>query len=696
VRGGLLAVGAAALCLAALPATGVGATGLDHGASRLTVAPVPAVPSGARLLGPLPPASRLAVDVALRPEHPARLSALALAVSTPGSPQRGRYLTPSKLKALFAPRPGQLSGLRALFAREGLVASVAPDGFSLRVSGPVAGLEKTFSIRLVSYRLAQGRVAFSNTSPATLPSRLAARVEAVIGLSDLARFHPNDAGGPRLAAHDHSSSSSASTGLPVACRAASQAESGGYTADQLAKAYGMNYLWSAGDLGAGTTVGIYELERNSTTDIAAYEACYGIHPTISYKTIDGGAGGSPSGSGEAALDIEDVAGLAPASHIIVYQAPNDATGPYDELQAIVEKPTAHIVTTSWGECEPFLGGSPASIYQAAEAENILYELAAAEGQSWFSAAGDNGSADCGGGGSTGSALSVDDPGSQPLVTSVGGTSLRMTSSGNSETVWNNSTGAGGGGVSSIWPMPGYQIATSTALRVVNANSSGAPCAVTTGYCREVPDISADADPNIGYALYYEGSWGSIGGTSAAAPLWAALSALTQESSRCGGRPLGFLNPSLYRLASGAANYSTYFYDVKAGNNDWAPSGLTGGLYPAGAGYDMASGLGTPRRISSGLCAMLGGLRPGISAISPSSGPVAGGTAVTISGYGLNGVTAVYFGQQAAKFVLHKATTTSAPYVVAISPPGSGTHPVVLHDGPLTSPVSPQTVFTYTS
>ncbi|MGB0096874.1 MAG: putative Ig domain-containing protein, partial [Solirubrobacteraceae bacterium] len=140
-----------------------------------------------------------------------------------------------------------------------------------------------------------------------------------------------------------------------------------------------------------------------------------------------------------------------------------------------------------------------------------------------------------------------------------------------------------------------------------ASSSGSPChAGNGGYCREVPDVSADADPYTGYMIYYNGAgsvsdgptgWLSVGGTSAAAPLWAALIALSNASSTCSGSPIGFLNPVLYRIAG--SGYTSTFNDIISGNNNYTGAGG----FSAGAGYDMASGLGTPNgsALSRGLC-----------------------------------------------------------------------------------------------
>lgn len=146
-------------------------------------------------------------------------------------------------------------------------------------------------------------------------------------------------------------------------------------------------------------------------------------------------------------------------------------------------------------------------------------------------------------------------------------------------------------------MPVYQASAPPALNVINSGSSGAPCTAAAGFCREVPDVSANSDPYTGYAIYFAGSWLSIGGTSAAAPTWAALLALANASPVCAGIPVGFANSALYRAAGSL--YATTFNDVLFGNNVVA-SGL--GL-SAASGYDMASGLGTPNgaNLSLAIC-----------------------------------------------------------------------------------------------
>jgi subtilase family serine protease len=144
-------------------------------------------------------------------------------------------------------------------------------------------------------------------------------------------------------------------------------------------------------------------------------------------------------------------------------------------------------------------------------------------------------------------------------------------------------------------MPAYQT-DAAGTGVVNAYSSGTPCGAAGSYCREVPDVSALADTI--YLQYVNGGWQSWGGTSLAAPLWAALFALADASPTCAGRAIGFANPLLYEVA---AAEPAAFHDVVMGTNDL--TGKNGHKYPALPGYDMATGLGTPNVsvLSSALC-----------------------------------------------------------------------------------------------
>jgi len=301
-------------------------------------------------------------------------------------------------------------------------------------------------------------------------------------------------------ANTRASSPEVVTGGPQPCSAAVTAAPDWYalTADQIASAYNFSSLYGAGDEGAGTTVALFELAPDNPSDIAAYQACYGTNSSVTYTEVDGGSGPSGSGNGiEPTLDIEEIIGLAPEASVDVYQGPNNGPGVYDTYSAIVSSDTAKVISTSWSTCEPNQTSAIVS------SENTLFEEAAAQGQSIFASAGDQGSTDCGT-----PTLAVGDPASQPYVTAVGGTYISSVGPPPTQTVWNESSkeeGAGGGGISEYWPMPSYQLDASASLNVVNPDSSGLPCDAQAGsYCREIPDVSADADPYSGYLIYYTG------------------------------------------------------------------------------------------------------------------------------------------------------------------------------------------------
>ena len=308
----------------------------------------------------------------------------------------------------------------------------------------------------------------------------------------------------------------------------------------------------------------------------------------------------------------------------------------------------------------------------------MFEQAATQGQTVFASAGDNGSTACFGDQDTsyGSTLSVENPASQPYVVGVGGTSIGT----NSESVWNdssNSNGAGGGGTSA-WCMPSYQDQTSIPGLIGPDSKTAASCATaeyhgaaTTTYLREVPDVSADADPNSGYVIYWNGSWeGGEGGTSAAAPLWAAGAALIDSSPFCahyGSGDAGVLPQGLYVIASwGSPFYGLAFTDITSGDNDYTPSQNSQDLYPATTGYDMASGLGTPNfaypgnyypGLAAQMCFEYGTKldQTSITSISPVAGPSGSKTLVVIKGSGflpIQGADAARSRQQVDHGVMH--------------------------------------------
>jgi subtilase family serine protease len=592
-------VALAGALIAAQPSQAVGLTQ----PVRLTQSMAPHVPSGTVRLGTLSPSTKLSIEVTLNIPDQARLTAFLNGLTDPQSPYYQRFLQPGQFGPRFGPSPAQVAEVENALRSAGLSpGDVSANRLAVPVTATAAVIEHAFGITLDSYRLPGGRMAYANTAAPKVPAAVAPLVQGVLGLDDLYPEQHLDSGPlgtaattPVLSRNMTSVAGAAHAVGPEPCAAASLTLSD--TANFIAALYGVNLLYDVNDLGKGTKIGVLELEPNLRSDITAYERCYGISTKVNDIKVDGGVG-SGAGAGEAALDIEIVAGLAPKSTIEVYQAPNKQTGFYDDFKKFVTSDAVKVLSVSWGSCE--VNTALATM----EAQESLFEQANAQGQTIFAAAGDEGSTAC----YSPSASTADDtlsaltPASAPYVIGVGGTSF-----GNDlqQVVWNasdevGSTGAGGGGVSTIWCMPSYQHRTKIP-GVINADSqrdNSKSC--KSKYYRESPDISALADPFYGYAIYYDGSWDTFGGTSAATPVWASIAALTRISPWCTAyRSKGATLPqNLYRAV---AAYHSYVYarrpqvvrDITSGNTDLTASGYTGGLYPATKGYDMASGLGTP-------------------------------------------------------------------------------------------------------
>ncbi|MHB1761965.1 MAG: protease pro-enzyme activation domain-containing protein [Acidimicrobiales bacterium] len=666
-------------------------------------------PPGARVLGPMPAASRLSVDVVLRPADPVALRHFVQGVSDPSSPDFHHYLRRGAFARRFGPLPATIRAVRDWLQRAGLSAGpTSPNGLLIPVRTTAGAMSRAFGTNLRQVRLASGRSTFFAVRSPSVPRTLAQAVQGIIGLSGMARPRAiglSSALGIRSADRGPAASLPARAtghagvpgvpGAPAACSSALTAASseGAYTYDALAQAYSLDPLYAQGRLGAGVTVGIYELQPYSNTDVAAFQECYGTNAQVSNVAVDGGAG-SGTGTGEAALDVESIIGLAPEARVVVYEGPdNTEQEALDVYNEIATSDVAQVVTTSWGLCEAQLGQA------AIQAEATIFQQMAAQGQSVFAASGDAGSEDCyAPPQSYDAALAVDDPGSQPWVTSVGGTTLSSPSSPPVQSVWNDFRGAGGGGISSTWAMPTWQ----KGPGVVNRYSTGIPCgAPGGGLCREVPDVSASADPVHGDLIYYDGSWVAFGGTSAAAPLWAAVAAIADSGCFTPGAGpglvLGMANPVLYDLGSGP---SPPFDNVTTGNNQWTSpdpgpgsSYPSGPYYPAGAGYNLAAGWGSP--VASSLVPDLqpAGGCPAVSDISPSTGSSAGGTVVSLIGADLARATAVYFGGVRSAGFTYDSTTGN---VDAVAPPGTpgATVPVTVVTPAGTSGVGQADVFTY--
>lgn len=348
----------------------------------------------------------------------------------------------------------------------------------------------------------------------------------------------------------------------------------GFTPAQIRTAYGFDQISFDGGAvagnGAGQTIALIETLNDMTlnTDLSNFDAAYGLPDpgsgwSLSVVGQNGGAVPATAATGsnelETALDLEWAHAIAPAANIVVIEANNVADTPIDKAIGYATTiKNVSVISDSYVRPEDS---------NLDPVQNPVYATPANhQGITFVAAAGDDGA--------------VNYPAASPNVVGVGGTSLTLNADNTykSETVWNNSYGAGGGGTSLDEAEPAYQ------LGVQN-----------TGF-RTTPDVTYDGDPATGFYIYANGQTtpGIVGGTSAGAPQWAALFAIADQGRALNG--LGTLDsgsqtlPMLYDLA-GTSLYSQMFNDVTTGV---LPRTGSGQPFSAGPGYDEASGLGSPQ------------------------------------------------------------------------------------------------------
>jgi kumamolisin len=426
------------------------------------------------------------------------------------------------------------------------VISQNPGSRRLTVAGPLGALAGSFGADLslvtstdpagapVTHRYRSG--------PLQVPAPLDGIVVAVLGLDNRPQAVPH---------------------FRFAAVAAQQVS---YTPPQVASLYS----FPAGTDGTGRTVGIIELGGGfSESDLDSYFGTLGIAtPSVTAVGIDGAAnvpGQDPQGAdGEVLLDIEVVGSVAPGAAQLVYFAPNTDQGFVDAVTTAVHaEPTPVAVSISWGGPESSWTGQSMTALDQAIADGV------ALGVTVTAAAGDNGSSD----GVSDGQPHTDFPASSPYALACGGTSLQAdpaTGSISSETVWNDGAGGGatGGGVSVTFALPTWQA------------NAGVPVNPAGAQGRGVPDVAGNADPATGYQVLIDGQQTVIGGTSAVAPLWAALVARFAQSL---GKSLGLIQQSLYAGVQ-PGKPMTGLRDITGGSN---------GAYSAGPGWDACTGLGVP-------------------------------------------------------------------------------------------------------
>ncbi len=494
-------------------------------------------------LGEVPDEQRLALAISLPLREPGRLQQLLREIYDPASTNYHHYLTPEQFRDQFGALESDYAAVIG-FARANrfIITGTHPNRLVLDVNASAADIKHAFHVTLRSYRHpTEDRTFFAPDFEPTAEATLS--ILHISGLDNYSIPHPHY----RVRPLDQTSGPEPRSG---------SGPSGTYLGNDFRAAYVPGTTLT----GTGQSVGLLEFDGYYAGDITSYKNQMGLggnDPQLVNVAVDGGVSNPGQGNIEVALDIEMAIAMAPGlSKIFVYEAPNPSPW-VDLLSRMANDNLARQLSCSWG-------GGPAD----AASEQIFQQMAA-QGQSFFNASGDSDAF-------TGA---IPFPSDSPNITQVGGTTLTTGggASYSSETVWNWGRGTGSsGGISTTYGIPLWQQSVSM------ASNQGS----TT--MRNVPDVALTAD-NI-YTIYNNGSAGSVGGTSAAAPLWAALAALVnQQSASAGIPPVGFLNPALYAIATGP-NYAACFHDTTAGNNTWRSSRTK---FYAVAGYDLCTGWGTP-------------------------------------------------------------------------------------------------------
>jgi kumamolisin len=500
---------------------------------------------GSRTLGPADPNERLEVSLILRRRDAQGFATRLASLCAP----RGARIAPlsrAEYARLHGADPKDLAAISQFAQAHGLAVVQSHAGRrTVVLSGTVAQFSAAFNVQLERIAHAGGTFR-GRTGVVQVPAPLADVIEAVLGLDNRPQAEPHF-----RVRHAHGNVRWMRRAKnPVA-----------FTPPELAALYAFPNA-----TGAGQCIGIIELGGGfRPQDLASYFAALGIkEPAVTAVSVDH-ASNAPTGDangpdGEVMLDIEVAGAIAPGASIAVYFAPNTDAGFLDAITTALHDEThkPSVLSISWGSAESSWTA------QAMTAMDQAFQTAASLGVSICVAAGDNGSSD----GVSDGADHVDFPASSPYALACGGTSLVASGTSiGSETVWDDGAqgGATGGGLSTFFAVPSWQAALHA------KTSTGGSVALTQ---RGVPDVAGDADPETGYEVRVDGSNTVIGGTSAVAPLWAALIARLNQIA---GKPLGLVSPLLYE-------HPQALRDVLQGSN---------GDYVATVGWDACTGLGSP-------------------------------------------------------------------------------------------------------
>jgi kumamolisin len=522
----------------------------------------------AKVIAAAPSDERLEVTVRIRPRNPLPDPQDMLKLSA----EPMRQLTHEQYEKSYGASAKDIALVKKFAKEQNLsVVRVSTPRRSVILSGTVVEFNRAFGVSLKSYAYSGGTYR-GRTGLIKIPAHLAPVVEGVFGL-------------------DNRPAATRFRALPQA--AASGARP--FAVSELVKLYN----FPAGFDGSGQTIGLIELGGGyQPADLDTYFSNIGLAtPTVIPVSVDGSANSpsTPDNDAEVALDLEVAGAAAPGAKFVVYFVPTPSTtkGILDALTKAVHdtENNPSIISISFGGPEAI----PTNSYQRQFDKSL--QAAALLGITVCIASGDNGAAGIGPKPWDGRAH-ADFPASSSFALSCGGTRL-MAQNGaiSDESVWNQkkadllpeagqdgSFGSGGGGVSGVFGLPGYQ----EQARVPGSlNPSGFKG-------RGVPDVAGDADPATGYNIVVDGQTPQEGGTSAVAPLWAAL--IARINQKLEGR-VGFINPQLYSIQPGTGA----FHDITVGDNRVSFKTFKNVGYVAGPGWDATSGLGSPNgTVLSGL------------------------------------------------------------------------------------------------
>ena len=539
--------------------------------------------------GPLSSTKRLTLAIGLPLRNETELDDLLRQIYDPASPKFRQYLTPEQFTERFGPTDQDYQAVIDFAEANGLtVTGTHPNRAVVEVSGTVAAIERTFHLTLKVYRHPVENRTFY--APDVEPSAdLSVPISHVAGLDDFSLKRP-------MGVFKKLSATTASSLIP---NATGSGPGNTYLGYDFRDAYAPGVTLTGG----GQSVALVEFDGYSSNDIAAYIQKAGLTNhviTISNVPVNGGIAVPGADNGEVCLDIEMVIAMAPGvSNIFVYEAPN-GTAWSTMLSSITNKVNGTLpkqISSSWG------GGSSDPV-----SEGIFKEMGVL-GQSYFNASGDYDAY-------TGS---IPYPSDSTNITVVGGTVLTTTGpSGSyvSETVWNERTPnpnfgdwGSSGGISPTVHLPSWQ----QGMNMTTNQGS------TTW--RNLPDVALTAQDI--FVIADTNQWENVGGTSAAAPLWAGFTALVNQQAATAGRPgVGFINPAIYAIGKGAG-YNADFHDTTTGDNTWSGSSTK---FYATNGYDLCTGWGSPAGQNL-INALAGPLDPllitpgsGFTATGPVGGP----------------------------------------------------------------------------